>query len=55
MTVLSVDMKGKALPFKTIGAHEIESHSRFHRISDDITLAEAHDILSRQSVHYITT
>lgn len=50
MTVLSVDMKGKALLFKAIGAHEIESHSDFHRISDDITLAEAQDILSRQIV-----
>jgi hypothetical protein len=50
MTVLSVDMKGKALLFKAIGTHEIESHSDFHRISDDITLAEAQDILSRQIV-----
>ena len=40
----------KALPFKTIDAHEIESHGRFHRISDDITLAEVHDILRRQIV-----
>jgi hypothetical protein len=50
MAVLNVDMKGKALLFKTIGAHEIESHSDFHRIPDDLTLAEAQDILSRQIV-----
>jgi hypothetical protein len=50
MTVLSVDMKGKALLFKTIGAHEIENHCDFHRIPDDITPAEAQDILRRQIV-----
>lgn len=50
ITVLSVNMKGKALLFKTIGAHEIENHSDFHRVPDDITLAGARDILSRQIV-----
>jgi len=50
MTALSVDLKGKALFFKTIGAHEIENHSDFHRVPDDLTLAEAQDILSRQIV-----
>lgn len=50
MTVLSADMKGKALFFKTIGEHEIENHSDFHRVPDDLTLAEAQDILRRQIV-----
>ena len=44
MTVLGVDMKGKAL-FKTIGVHETENHSDFHRVPDDLTLAEAAGLL----------
>ena len=50
MTVLSVDMKGKALLFKTVSVQETENHSDFHRVSDELTLAEAVDILSRQIV-----
>jgi len=50
MTVLGVDMKGKALLFKTIGVRETENHSDFHRVPDDLTLAEAADILNRQIV-----
>ena len=50
MTALSVDMKGKALLFKTIGAHETENHSDFHRVSDDLTVAEALVILNTQIV-----
>jgi hypothetical protein len=50
MTVLSVDMKGKALLFKTVGVHETENHSDFHRVPNDLALAEAADILNRQIV-----
>jgi hypothetical protein len=50
MTVLGVDMKGKALFFKTVGVHETEDHSEFHRVPDDLTLAEAADILNGQIV-----
>ncbi len=50
MTILSVDMKGKALLFKTIDAHETEKHSDFQRVPDDLTLAEAAGILNRQIV-----
>ena len=50
MTVLVVDMKGKALLFKTIGVHETENHSDFHRVPDDLTLAEAAGMLNRQIV-----
>ncbi len=49
MTVLGVDMKGKAL-FKTIGVHETENHSDFHRVPDDLTLAEAAGLLNRPIV-----
>jgi len=50
MTVLGVDMKGKALLFKTVGMQETENHSDFHRVPDGLTLAEATDILNRQMV-----
>jgi len=50
MTSLSVDMKGKALLFKTIGAQETEHHSDFHRVPDDLTLAEAASVLNRRIV-----
>jgi hypothetical protein len=50
MTVLGVDMKGKALLFKTVGMRETENHSDFHRVPDGLTLAEATDILNRQMV-----
>jgi hypothetical protein len=50
MIALGVDMKGKALLFKTIGVQQSENHSDFHRVPDDLTLAEAADILTRQIV-----
>jgi hypothetical protein len=50
MIVLGVDMKGKALLFKTIGVQQSENHSDFHRVPDDLTLAEAAEILNRQVV-----
>ena len=50
MTVLGVDMKGKALLFKTVGMQESENHSDFHRMPDGLTLAEARDILNRRIV-----
>src|SRR5579864_5521769 len=49
MTALHVDMKGKALLFKTIGVQVTENHSDFHRVPDDLTLEEAADILGRQT------
>jgi hypothetical protein len=48
MTALNVDMKGKALLFKTVGVQETESHSDFRRVPDDLTLAEAADLLNGQ-------
>ncbi len=50
MTVLMVDMKGKALLFKTISVQEIENHSDFHHVPDDLTLAEATGMLNGQIV-----
>ena len=50
MTTLGVDMKGKALLFKTIGVYKTENHSDFQRMPDDLTLAEAAGLLNRQTV-----
>jgi hypothetical protein len=50
MTALHVNMKGKALLFKTIEVQVTENHSDFHRVPDDLTLGEAADILGRQIV-----
>ena len=50
MTVLGVDMKGKALLFKTVSVRETENHSDFHPVPDDLTLAEAADMLNSQMV-----
>ena len=50
MTALSVDMKAKALLFKTIGVQETEKHSDFRRVPDDLTLAEAAGILNGKIV-----
>jgi hypothetical protein len=50
MTVLDVDMKGKALLFKTIDVQETENHSDFHRVPDDQTLVEAAGMLNSQLV-----
>jgi hypothetical protein len=50
MTIQRVDMKGKALLFKTIGVKETENHSDFNRVPDDLTLAEAAGILNKQIV-----
>lgn len=50
MVVLRVDMKGKALLFKTIGVQETENHSDFQRVPDDLALAEATGILNSQIV-----
>jgi hypothetical protein len=50
MTVLSLEMTGKALVFATIGVQKKENHRDFHRVSDDLTLTQAADILNRPIV-----
>ena len=50
MTALHVNMKGKALLFKTIEVQVTENHSDFQRVPDDLTLEEAADILGRETV-----
>ena len=50
LTKISVEITGKALLFATIGMRKKETHWDFHRVSDDLTLAEAADMLNRKIV-----
>lgn len=50
VTLLRVDMKGKALCFKTISVHQDEAHTDFERVADDLTLAQGAGEL-REQVH----
>src|SRR5437763_646534 len=49
LTRLDVDMKGKALFFKTINVQQRLRRSDFHRISDDLTVAQGADLLRKQA------
>jgi hypothetical protein len=46
MAAMAVDMKGRALLFKTINVQQTETRSDFQRMADDLTLTQAADILS---------
>jgi hypothetical protein len=48
---LNVNMKGKALFFKTISVQQDETHSHFQRLPDDITLPDAADRLLKEAAH----
>jgi hypothetical protein len=48
ITLMEVDMKGKALFFKTIDVNEKEYRSHFRTVPDGLTLAEAADMLTKQ-------
>jgi hypothetical protein len=50
MTTLSLEMTGKALLFASIGVQKKETHHDFHRVSDDLTITQAADILNRPMV-----
>ncbi|PYV94627.1 MAG: hypothetical protein DMG86_22815 [Acidobacteria bacterium] len=45
LTVLNIQMKGKALFFKTIAVQQKMLRSSFRRVSNDLTLAKAADLL----------
>ena len=47
---MSVEITGKALLFATIGMRKKETHADFYQVSDDLTLAEAADMLNRKLV-----
>jgi hypothetical protein len=48
LTVLDVDMKGKALFFKTIGVQEEMKRSMFRRVRDDLSAAQGANLLYEQ-------
>jgi hypothetical protein len=47
---MEVDVKGKALFFKTIAVQEKECCSDFRRVRDGVSLAEAADMLTKQVI-----
>jgi hypothetical protein len=49
ITLMHINMRGKALFFKTIGVQENEVRSNFQRVPDNLTLAQAAEELRRQS------
>ena len=48
LTLLNVDMRGKALFFKTITVEEKLQRSSLQRVPDDLTLAQAAELLEKQ-------
>jgi hypothetical protein len=50
MTTINVEITGKALLFANIGMRKRETHVDFHRVSDDLTLSEAADMLNSHVV-----
>jgi hypothetical protein len=50
MTELTVNMHGRALLFKNICVQQKEVHTGFHRVPDDLTLADAANLLLHQTV-----
>jgi len=50
LTNMTVEITGKALLFATIGMRKKETHGDFYQVSDDLTLAEAADMLNRKLV-----
>lgn len=50
VTELAVNMRGKALLFKSISVQQKEIHSDFERLPADLSLAEAANLLLRQTV-----
>lgn len=50
LIVLRIDMRGKALFFKTIAVQQYELRSEFHKVPDDLSLMQAADILRREAI-----
>jgi hypothetical protein len=50
LTELTVNMQGKALFFKSIAVQQKEVHSNFERMPDELTLADAANVLLKQTL-----
>jgi hypothetical protein len=48
ISLLNVNIKGKALLFKTINEQQHESDSHFKRVPDNLTVAQAYDLAKKQ-------
>ena len=49
VTYMNIQMNGKALFFKTIAVREKDIRSDYRRVSSQLTLAQAADLLNRQT------
>ena len=47
---MAVDMRGKALLFKTISVRQKELNSNFQPIADDLSLSDAAGLLLKQAL-----
>jgi hypothetical protein len=54
ITFLKVNMKGKALFFKTINVQQNEMRSHFHQVPETLTLTQAIDLLQKQDAVPVT-
>ena len=45
ITAMNINMRGKALFFKTIDVRQNETRTSFQRVPDDLTLAQAAELL----------
>jgi len=50
VTEMAVNMRGKALLFKTISVQQKELHQNFERVPDDLTMSDAAALLLKQSL-----
>ena len=50
VTDMTVNMRGRALLFKSICVQQKERHSNFERVADDLSLADAANLLLRQTL-----
>ena len=50
VTEMAVNMRGKALLFKTISVQQRELHRNFDRVPDDLTISDAASLLLKQSL-----
>jgi len=50
VTDMAVNMRGRALLFKSICVQQKERHSNFERVADDLSLADAANLLLRQTL-----
>jgi hypothetical protein len=50
MTAMEVNMRGKALLFKTISVQQKEAHRDFESVPEDLTIADAAALLMKQSL-----